>query len=83
MHFVYEPRGCGLLWHSRYTWIDEAPTGFLDVYNPTVRALRERMGWFPMPEFRFDLWATGLVAPVFALVFLTPLVEALRQATSA
>ena len=30
--------------------IDEASTGFLDVYNPTVRALRERFGWFPMPE---------------------------------
>ena len=39
--------------------IDEASTGFLDVYNPTVRALRERFGWFPMPEFRFDVWADG------------------------
>ena len=39
--------------------IDEASTGFLDVYNPTVRALHERLGWFPMPEFRFDVWATA------------------------
>jgi hypothetical protein len=33
---------------------DEASTGFLDVYNPTIRAVREQLGWFPMPEFRFD-----------------------------
>jgi len=38
--------------------IDKALTGFLAIY-PTVRALREGLGWFPMPEFRFDVWATG------------------------
>jgi hypothetical protein len=54
---------------------DEALTGFLDVYNPTVRALRESMGWFPMPEFRFDVWLAGLVALVIGLAMLTPLVE--------
>jgi hypothetical protein len=55
--------------------IDEAVTGFLDVYNPTVRALRERLGWFPMPEFRFDVWATGLAALVLGLALLTPLID--------
>lgn len=55
--------------------IDEAATGFLDVYNPTVRALRDRLGWFPMPEFRFDVWATGLAALVVGLALLTPLVD--------
>ena len=55
--------------------IDEASTGFLDVYNPTVRALRERLGWFPMPEFRFEVWATGLTALVLGLALLTPLVD--------
>lgn len=54
---------------------DEAVTGFLDVYNPTVRALREQLGWFPMPQFRFDVWFTGLVILVVGLVLLTPLVE--------
>jgi hypothetical protein len=54
---------------------DEAVTGFLDVYNPTVRALREQLGWFPMPLFRFEVWFTGLVILVVGLVLLTPLVE--------
>ena len=67
--------------------IDEASTGFLDVYNPTVRALRERLGWFPMPEFRFEVWATGLAALVLGLALLTPLVDrgprAMRVATVA
>jgi hypothetical protein len=54
---------------------DEALTGFLDVYNPTVRALRESTGWFPMPEFRFDVWLAGLVAAAIGLAMLTPLVD--------
>ena len=67
--------------------IDEAATGFLDVYNPTVRALRDRLGWFPMPEFRFDVWATGLAALVLGLALVTPLIDrrllAVRVATFA
>ena len=55
--------------------IDEATTGFLDVYNPTVRALRERLGWFPMPEFSFEGWLTGLAVGVAGLALLTPLVD--------
>ncbi len=54
---------------------DEAGTGFLDVYNPTVRVLRERLAWFPMPEFAFTEWLTGLVLLVVTLALLTPLVE--------
>jgi len=65
--------------------IDEASTGFLDVYNPTVRALRARVGWFPMPEFSFDVWVTGLAVLVLGLALLTPLVDrgpgAVRAAT--
>jgi hypothetical protein len=65
--------------------IDEAVTGFLDVYNPTVRALGEGLGWFPMPEFRFDVWATGLAALVLGLALVTPLIDrgsrAVRMAT--
>jgi hypothetical protein len=55
--------------------VDEALTGFLDVYNPTVLALQERWGWFPMPEFRFEVWATGLVTFLVGLALLTPLIE--------
>jgi hypothetical protein len=54
---------------------DEALTGFLEVYNPTVRALRDQLGWFPMPQFRFEAWLTGLIAFVAGLALLTPLVE--------
>ena len=40
---------------------DEALTGFLAVYNPTVVALRERLGYWPMPIFRIQgLAAHGL-----------------------
>jgi len=52
---------------------DEALTGFLDVYNPNVRALRERFAWFPMPTFTFDVWLTGLLLLVAVLLALTPL----------
>ena len=63
--------------------IDEASTRFLDVYNPTVQALRERFGWFPMPEFRFDIWVAGLAVLVLALALLTPLVDRERRAVGA
>src|SRR5947207_12200454 len=33
--------------------IDEALTGFLAVYNPTVLALRDKLGFWPMPTFQF------------------------------
>ena len=53
--------------------IDEALTGFLAVYNPTVMVLRGRWVWFPMPVFRFETWLSGLVAGVLLLLLLTPL----------
>jgi hypothetical protein len=51
---------------------DEAATGFLSVYNPTVIALRERVSWLPMPVFRFDVWLGGLIVAVLALLALSP-----------
>ena len=51
---------------------DEALTGFLDVYNPTVSALRARYSWFPMPTFSFREWLTGLVCLIVILLLLTP-----------
>jgi hypothetical protein len=52
---------------------DEAVTDFLSVYNPIVRAARVRFGWFPMPEFTFAPWLTGLCALVILLLALSPL----------
>lgn len=51
---------------------DEAMTGFLDVYNPTVMALRERFAWFPMPTFQFRNWLIGLIVVNLLLLALTP-----------
>lgn len=53
---------------------DEALTGFLSIYNPTVEALRERLGWFPMPTFTFTVWLTGLITVVVLLVSVSPFV---------
>lgn len=52
--------------------IDEATTGFLTVYNPTVLALRQRYVWFPMPTFRFEEWLTGLAIVNVVLLALSP-----------
>lgn len=40
---------------------DEALSGFLAVYNPTVLALRHEMPWLPLPIFRFEAWLAGLI----------------------
>jgi len=52
---------------------DEALTGFLDVYNPTVTAMRARLSWFPMPTFWYRDWLTGLIVVNLFLLALTPL----------
>jgi len=52
--------------------LDEASTGFLAVYNPTVTALRGRWGWFPMPTFEFREWLVGLIVACGLLFCLTP-----------
>jgi hypothetical protein len=51
---------------------DEALTGFLNVYNPTVSAMRARYSWFPMPVFGFREWLIGLICLVVILLLLTP-----------
>ena len=50
---------------------DEALTGFLSVYNPTVLALRAQFGFWPMPTFEFREWLTGLILGVVLLVTLS------------
>ena len=52
--------------------LDEASTGFLRVYNPTVTAMRERWGWFPMPNFEFRTWLTFLLVLLVICFALTP-----------
>jgi hypothetical protein len=51
---------------------DEASTGFLDVYNPTVIAMRARLSWFPMPTFEYRQWLIGLIVVNLVLLALTP-----------
>jgi len=51
---------------------DEASTGFLSVYNPTVLAARQRFPWFPMPVFTYRVWLGGLILAVLLLLLLTP-----------
>jgi hypothetical protein len=50
---------------------DEATTGFLGIYNPTVTALRARFGWWPMPTFQFGDWLAGLLIACVVLLALT------------
>src|SRR5262249_44316563 len=52
---------------------DEALTHFLDVYNPTVIAMRERFRWFPMPTYEFRGWLMGLIVANLILLAMTPL----------
>lgn len=51
---------------------DEALTGFLGVYNPTVLALKQRVSWLPLPTFTFVVWLGGLIAGVVLLLLLSP-----------
>lgn len=51
---------------------DEAWTGFLAVYNPAVRAIRERVPFLPLPTFTFRRWLTGLGVAVTGLASLSP-----------
>ncbi len=53
--------------------LDEALTGFLAVYNPTVTVLRQRWSGFPMPPFpQFRVWLFGLIVICGVLFCLTP-----------
>jgi hypothetical protein len=52
--------------------VDEAVTGFLSVYNPTVLELRKRFPWLPFPVFRFGVWLTGLILANSVLFALSP-----------
>jgi hypothetical protein len=51
---------------------DEALTGFLSIYNPTVISLRQKIGFWPMPTFEFREWLTGLSLLLIGLALLSP-----------
>jgi hypothetical protein len=51
---------------------DEAANDFLSVYNPSVRAIRERFPFLPLPEFTFSVWLGGLILAVAGLLALSP-----------
>ena len=51
---------------------DEALTGFLAIYNPTVLAVRAKLGFWPMPTFEFREWLAGLVIGILLLSALSP-----------
>ena len=55
---------------------DEALTGFLGVWNPTVAAVHARWPWFPMPTFTFGPWLGGLIVLVIVLALVTPGIRA-------
>jgi len=50
---------------------DEASTGFLSVYTPTVMALRKSRPWLPFPVFTFGVWLAGLVVANVLLLCLS------------
>lgn len=52
--------------------VDEAVTDFLSVYNPTVRAIRARFPFLPLPTFTFRVWLGGLIAVTLFLFSLAP-----------
>jgi hypothetical protein len=51
---------------------DEALTGFLSVYNPTILAVRPR-GWRFPPTFEFQGWLTGVIFAVAIGLAFSPL----------
>jgi hypothetical protein len=53
---------------------DEALTGFLGIYNPTVIALRQRWAWFPIPTFEFGESLADLVIGITILLALSVVV---------
>ena len=50
---------------------DEAFTGFLGLYNPTVLGIRARVPWLVAPTFTFPVWISLLVMGVIGLLILS------------
>ena len=52
---------------------DEATHNFLSTYNPSVRAIRARFPFLPLPTFTFAVWLTLLTVVILLLLCLSPL----------
>ena len=52
---------------------DEATHDFLSTYNPSVRAIRARLPFLPLPTFSFRVWLALLIAGIVLLFCLSPL----------
>lgn len=50
---------------------DEALTDFLSVYNPAVRAIRQRLPLLPLPVLTIEVWLTGLILTIILLLSLS------------
>ena len=55
-----------------HVW-DEAKHNFLATYNPSVRAIRSRLPFLPLPTFTFRVWLGLLIAGIIVLLSLSPL----------
>jgi uncharacterized membrane protein required for colicin V production len=52
---------------------DEAMHDFLSTYNSSVRAIRARLPFLPLPTFSFRVWLTLLIAGILLALWLSPL----------
>lgn len=52
---------------------DEARHDFLSTYNPSVRAIRAKLPFLPIPTFTFRVWLSLLIAGIVLLLCLSPL----------
>jgi len=53
--------------------VDEATHNFLSTYNPSVRAIRARFPFLPLPTFTFRIWLALLITGILLLLCLSPL----------
>ncbi len=51
---------------------DEAMHDFLSTYNSSVRAIRARLPFLPLPTFSFRIWLTLLIAGILLALCLSP-----------
>src|SRR5260370_8677456 len=71
-------RGFGIAWllfaiGLGFHVADEATHNFLSTYNPSVRAIRARFPFLPLPTFTFAVWLTLLIVGILLFLCLSPL----------
>lgn len=53
--------------------LDEATHDFLGFYNPSVRAIRARLPFLPLPTFTFKVWLTLLILGIVLFLCVSPM----------